>query len=171
MCSTVYPAAISDTDLSQKLSPPFREKAVPKTTSEKFGQKRPVSGLQIYTYLFYVFFLSGLVWYIPGLSRLPTLTPPPSITCGTVHLVFDFFLHVFFSFHKVSSYQAPAQLSLAHHLSSSQQRSAVRCGVVPYGVVWYRAVPCGAVGCRGVPWGAVGCRVVPWGAVGCRGVP
>ena len=158
MCSTVYPAAISDTDLSQKLSPPFREKAVPKTTSEKFGQKRPVSGLQIYTYLFYVFFLSGLVWYIPGLSRLPTLTPPPSITCGTVHLVFDFSLHVFFFVPQSIIIPGPssAQLGSSPQLISAAQRRAVRCGAVRCGVV-----PCGAVGYRGVPCGAVGCRGVP----------
>ena len=41
-------------------------------------------------FLILVFFLSGLGWYIPGLSIPPTSTSPPSITCGTVKLLFYF---------------------------------------------------------------------------------
>ena len=39
--------------------------------------------------LILVFFLSGLGWYIPGLSRPPTWTTPPSIPCRTIQLFFD----------------------------------------------------------------------------------
>ena len=31
---------------------------------------------------------------VPGISRGPTSTPPPSITCGTVQLFFDFLLRL-----------------------------------------------------------------------------
>ena len=44
--------------------------------------------------LMFVFFLRGLYWYIPGLSRPPTWTPCPSITCGTIQLFLDFFLRL-----------------------------------------------------------------------------
>ena len=47
------------------------------------------------TYLFCLP-LSGLGWYIPGLSRPPTCTPPASIACGTVELFFNFLRRPFF---------------------------------------------------------------------------
>ena len=37
-------------------------------------------------------------WCIPGISGCPTWTPPPSITCGTVQVFFDFFLHLYIIF-------------------------------------------------------------------------
>ena len=42
----------------------------------------------------FTFLLIVLGWFIPGISGGPTWTPPPSITCGTVQLFFEFLLHL-----------------------------------------------------------------------------
>ena len=43
-----------------------------------------------------IFFLSGLGWHLPGLSEVPSWTPPSSITCWTVP-AFLCFLHFFYT--------------------------------------------------------------------------
>ena len=101
---------------------------------------------------------------------------------------------LFFKLHQVSSYQVPAQLSLAHQqLSSAAHRNARAAGQ-------HRGVPCGAA-CfteryhsryqnnrtssqlrsawpissaklsSAAPCGAVPCRALPCGAVVCRALP
>ena len=105
-------------------------------------------------YLVFVFLPRGLGWYIPRLSRPPTWAPPPSITCRTVQLFFDFFLH---NLHDVSSCEDPTELNLAHHQLSSaqqlipalaQQRSTLRCGAVPCPAMRCGTARCCAVLCR-----------------------
>ena len=44
--------------------------------------------------LMFTFLLKVLGWAHPGISGGPTWTPPPCITCGTVHLFFDCLLHL-----------------------------------------------------------------------------
>ena len=102
-------------------SAPFTVGCVIPCASVAGDVSRPRSGALILIY--FCIFPNGPDWHIPGLSRHPTWAPPPSITGGAVQLFFDVFLHLFLVvLHEVSSYQVPAELSLAHRLSSAQQR-------------------------------------------------
>ena len=64
-------------------------------------------------------------------------------------VVFYVFLFVEVDY-ELSSYQVPAELSLARQLSLAQQRNAVRCRALPCLTVRCCAVRCGAMRCCAV---------------------
>ena len=89
--------------------------------------------------LIFIVSLKVLGCCIPGLSEGPTRTPPPFITCGTVQLFFDFFLHLFFR--SCTKFHHTYHTSQLAPLSSAAPCSAARCRALPDGTVLCHAVP------------------------------
>ena len=71
---------------------------------------RPFSRIPPHRTTHFCIFPRGLSWYIPDFPRPPTCTSTPSVACGTVQFLFDFFLHLFFS---CTKHHTRSQLSSA----------------------------------------------------------
>ena len=101
----------------------------------------------LYVHLLIVVFVpSGLGWYIPGLSRPPTQTPPPSTERSSFSMAssFDPFFNCI-KYHNTRSQLSSAWFISSAELNSAPQGRAVPCGVVPCRAVRYCAVLCSAV--------------------------